>query len=52
MTKWRSSSAEAASRESANRVWFTLAEKIYAPANLQSALDKTWRKGGSAGADE
>ena len=48
MTKWRRSSAEVASRESANRVWFTLAEKTYAPANLQSAFDKMWRKGGSA----
>ena len=40
-----------ASREPANRVWFSLLDKTYAPANLQSAFDKVWRKGGSAGAD-
>jgi len=40
------------SGESANRVWFTLVDKTYAPANLQSAFDKVWRNGGSAGADE
>ena len=39
------------SGESANRVWFALADKTYAPANLQSAFDKVWRNGGSAGAD-
>ena len=38
-------------RESANRVWFTLVDKTYAPANLQSAFAKVWRNGGSAGAD-
>jgi RNA-directed DNA polymerase len=38
--------------EPANRVWFTLMDKTYAPANLQSALEKVWRNGGSAGADE
>jgi len=37
--------------ESANRVWFALADKIQAPANLQSAFHKVWRNGGSAGAD-
>jgi RNA-directed DNA polymerase len=38
-------------REPANRVWFRLADKTYAPANLASAFAKVWRKGGSAGAD-
>ena len=37
--------------EPANRVWFALWDKTYAPANLQSAFDKVWRNGGSAGAD-
>ena len=41
-----------ASRESADRVWFTLMDKTCAPANLQSAFDKVWRNGGSAGADK
>ena len=35
----------------ANRVWFRLVDKTYAPANLQSAFTKVWRNGGSAGAD-
>lgn len=39
------------SGESADRVWFRLWDKTYAPANLQSACDQVWRKGGSAGAD-
>jgi RNA-directed DNA polymerase len=39
------------SSEPADRVWFTLVDKTYAPANLQSAWEKVWRKGGSAGAD-
>jgi RNA-directed DNA polymerase len=39
------------SGEPADRVWFALADKTYAPANLQSAFDKVWRNGGSAGAD-
>jgi RNA-directed DNA polymerase len=39
------------SGESADRVWFALWDKTYAPANLQSAFTKVWRKGGSAGAD-
>ena len=39
------------SGESADRVWFALADKTYAPANLQSAFHKVWRNGGSAGAD-
>jgi len=38
-------------REPANRVWFTLVDKTYAPANLASALAKVWRNKGSAGAD-
>ena len=37
--------------EPANRVWFRLVDKTYAPANLQSAFTKVWRNGGSAGAD-
>ena len=41
-----------ASSEPADRVWFRLWDKTYAPANMQSALDKVWRNGGSAGADE
>lgn len=40
-----------ASGESADRVWFRLWDKTYAPANLQSAFQKVWRNGGSAGAD-
>ena len=40
-----------ATGESADRVWFTLMDKTYAPANLQSAFEKVWRNGGSAGAD-
>jgi RNA-directed DNA polymerase len=39
------------SSEPADRVWYTLVDKTYAPANLQSACEKVWRKGGSAGAD-
>ncbi len=38
--------------EPADRVWFSLLDKTYAPANLQSAFEKVWRNGGSAGADE
>src|ERR1700678_2321479 len=37
--------------ESANQVWFRLADKTYAPANLRSAFEKVWRNGGSAGVD-
>ena len=40
------------SGEPANRVWFALWDKTYAPANLASALHKVWKNGGSAGADE
>jgi RNA-directed DNA polymerase len=39
------------SGESANRVWFRLWDKTYAPANLASAFHKVWQNGGSAGAD-
>ena len=39
------------SGESANRVWFSLMDKTYAPANLRSAFTKVWQNGGSAGAD-
>src|SRR5260221_9869870 len=38
------------SGESANRVWFRLWDKTYAPANLQRAFHKVWQNGGSAGA--
>jgi RNA-directed DNA polymerase len=38
-------------REPANRVWFRMVDKTYAPANLHSAFAKVWRNGGSAGAD-
>jgi len=41
-----------ATSEAADRVWFRLVDKTYAPANLQSAFQKVWRNGGSAGADE
>src|SRR5258708_38400192 len=37
------------SGESANRVWFRLWDKTYAPANLQRAFHKVWQNGGSAG---
>ena len=37
--------------EPANRVWYALADKTYAPANLHSAFAKVWKNGGSAGAD-
>jgi RNA-directed DNA polymerase len=40
------------SGESADRVWFRLGDKTYAPANLASAFAKVWRNGGSAGADQ
>ena len=38
--------------EPADQVWYSLLDKTYAPANLQSAFTKVWRNGGSAGADE
>jgi len=38
--------------ESADQVWFRLWDKTYAPANLQRAFHKVWRKGGSAGVDQ
>jgi RNA-directed DNA polymerase len=37
--------------ELADRVWFRLWDKTYAPANLARAFEKVWRNGGSAGAD-
>ena len=40
------------SGEPADRVWFRLWDKTYAPANLTSAFHKVWKNGGSAGADE
>ena len=40
------------SGEPADRVWFRLWDKTYAPANLARALEKVRRNGGSAGADE
>ena len=39
------------SGEPADRIWFSLMDKIYAAANLRSAFKKVWQKGGSAGAD-
>jgi RNA-directed DNA polymerase len=39
------------SGEPADRVWYSLLDKTYAPANLQSAFEKVWSNGGSAGAD-
>jgi len=39
------------SGELADRVWFRLWDKTYAPANLQSAFQKVWRNDGCAGAD-
>jgi len=39
------------SGESADRVWFRLWDKTYAPANLARAFEQVWRQGGSAGAD-
>ena len=37
--------------EPADRVWFRLWDKTYAPANLARAYGKVWRNGGSAGVD-
>ena len=37
--------------ESANRVWFSLMDKTYAPANLRCAFEKVWQNGGCPGAD-
>src|SRR5258708_26164257 len=39
------------SGESANRAWFRLWDKTYAPANLQRAFHKVWQNGGCVGAD-
>jgi len=39
------------SGEPADRVWFRLWDKTYAPANLARAFHKVWKNGGSAGAD-
>ena len=33
------------------KVWFSLMDKVYAPANLQSAFAAVWRNRGSAGVD-
>ena len=41
-----------ASGEPAERVWFRLWDKTYAPANLHRAYEKVRRNGGSAGVDE
>src|ERR1035438_6530184 len=38
--------------ESVNRVWFTLVDKTYAPANLDSAFQKVLANDGCAGVDE
>jgi len=40
------------SSESADRVWFRLWDKTYAPANLLRAFHKVQSKGGSAGVDQ
>ena len=37
--------------EPANRVWFSLMDKTYSPANLSRAWDKVRQKGGCAGVD-
>jgi RNA-directed DNA polymerase len=39
------------SGEPADRVWFRLWDKTYAPANLDGAFGQVWKNGGSAGAD-
>ena len=39
------------SGETADRVWYALADKTYAPANLDRAFGKVWGNGGSAGVD-
>jgi len=39
------------SGEPADRIWFRLWDKTYAPANLDRAFAKVWANGGSAGAD-
>ena len=39
------------STEAQARVWFRLIDKVFAPANLQSALHAVWRNRGSAGVD-
>lgn len=40
------------SSEEPAKVWFRMIDKVYAPANLQSALAAVWRNRGSAGVDE
>jgi RNA-directed DNA polymerase len=40
-----------ASGEPASRVWFSLMDKTYSPANLRRAFEEVWQKGGCAGAD-
>jgi hypothetical protein len=39
------------SGESADRVWFRLWDKTYAPANLDRAFGKVWHKRGSGSTD-
>ncbi len=39
------------STEEQTRVWFSLMDKTYAPANLHSAFTEVWQNRGSAGAD-
>jgi RNA-directed DNA polymerase len=39
------------STEEQAKVWFSLMDKVYAPANLQSAFVAVWRNQGSAGVD-
>ena len=39
------------STEEQDKVWFRLIDKVYAPANLESAYQKVWKKKGCAGVD-
>lgn len=39
------------STEEQDKVWFRLIDKVYAPANLESAYSKVWKKKGCAGVD-
>jgi RNA-directed DNA polymerase len=40
------------SGESADRVWFRLWDKTYAPVNLDRAFGQVWQNDGSAGVDQ
>ena len=39
------------STEEQDQIWFRLIDKVYAPANLESAYRKVWKKKGCAGMD-